>query len=170
MHIFNCILCGILIQNAIITSFSMIKPPIIFKTYSSNTFPWIKSIINIRGRKVSLSSAFWQLTHFLRRMWCHHPVTKGMAWPRSKWPEDRRCARGLDKLSLNCFDTEVWWDIFKRHSDCGVNAAGGLTSDSPDLMVDPNRPRTYSSGSDGSSPLSFLSQGTTVSFWPEGKS
>lgn len=105
----------------------MIKPPIIFKTYSSKPFPWIKSIINIRGHKVSLSSAFWQLTHFLLRMWCHHPVTKGMAWPRSKWPEDRRCARGLDKLSLNCFDTEVWRDIFKRHSDCGVNAAGGLT-------------------------------------------
>lgn len=137
------------------TSFSMINPPIIFKTYWGNTFPWVKAIINIRGCKVSLSSAFWQLTHFLLRMWCHHPVTKGMAWPRSKWPEDRRCARGLDKLSLNCFDTEVWRDIFNRHSDCGVNAAGGLTSDSPDLMVDPNRPRTYSSGSDGSSPPVF---------------
>ncbi len=88
-------------------------------------------------------------------------------WPRCERPEDRRCVRGLDRLSLNCFDTEVWRDIFKRRAD---DAAGGLTSDSPDLSGDLYDPQTNCSGSDGSSPLAFLSRNTGVSFWPEGKS
>ncbi len=65
-------------------------------------------------------------------------------WPRCERPEDRRCVRGLDRLSLNCFDTEVWRDIFKHHSDWGVDAAGGLTS-----AVTPTTPKPTARGLTG---------------------